>query len=162
VHAGARAGKLTGLLFGTRGGPRAALFAFAIRLVSGAIFVIFGIAKFTDHAHEVDSFELYGLPSPSLFAYAVGVVEVVGGALLLAGLLIRPAAALLAGDMVGAIATAGPVEGGAINLVLAPALLAAMLVLLWLGPGRWSLDGRLARSDGWSYTPSRSSASPRS
>ena len=48
----------------------------------------------------------YGLPSPGLFAYAVGVLEVVGGAFLIAGLLTRPAAALLAGDMVGAIVTA--------------------------------------------------------
>jgi putative oxidoreductase len=131
-------------------------------VVSGTIFVVFGIAKFTDHGRETDSFESYGLPSPSLFAYAIGVVEVVGGVLLLAGLVTRPAAALLAGDMVGAIATAGPVEGGAINLVLAPALLVAMLILLWLGPGRWSVDGRLARSGRWSHTPSRSSASPRS
>ena len=127
---------------------------------AGAIFLVFGISKFTDHARETDSFDTYGLPSPSLFAYAVGVLEIVGGVLLIAGLLTRPAAALLAGDMVGAIVTAGRVEGGAINLVLAPALLVAMLFLLWAGPGRWALDSRVARSESWSRTPSRSSASP--
>ena len=131
----------------------------ALRIVSGAIFLIFGIAKFTDHGHETESFDTYGLPSPSLFAYAIGVLEVVAGALLLAGLMTRPAAALLAGDMVGAIVTAGRVEGGAINLGLAPALLVGMLVLLWIGPGRWALDNRLARSRAWSRTPSRSSES---
>ena len=83
-----------------------------------------------------------------------------GGALLIAGLLTRPAAALLAGDMVGAIVTAGRVEGGAINLVLAPSLLVAMLFLLWAGPGRWAVDSCVARSESWSRTPSRSSASP--
>ena len=122
--------------------------------------MVFGIYKFTDHGHETESFELYGLPSPSLFAYAVGILEIVAGVLLLAGLMTRPAAALLAGDMVGAIVTAGRVEGGAINLALAPALLVGMLVLLWVGPGGWSLDGRLARSSSWSRMPSPSSASP--
>jgi uncharacterized membrane protein YphA (DoxX/SURF4 family) len=128
--------------------------------VAGSIFLVFGIYKFTDHARETRSFDAYGLPSPGLFAYAVGVLEVVGGALLLAGLLTRPAAALLAGDMVGAVVTAGRVEGGAINLALAPALLVAMLFLLWAGPGRWAVDSRLARSKSWSRTPLRSSASP--
>lgn len=132
------------MLFGGRGGPRAALAAFAIRVTAGAIFLVFGVYKFTDHGHETDSFETYGLPSPSLFAYAIGVLEIVGGMLLLVGFLARPAAALLAGDMVGAIATAGRVEGGPINLVLAPALLAAMLFLICVGGGRWSLDSRLA------------------
>jgi len=83
-------------------------------------------------------------------------VEVVGGAALLAGFLTRPAAAMLAGDMVGAIVTAGRIEGGAINLVLAPALLIGMLALLCVGPGRCALDGRLARSASWSPTRSRS------
>jgi putative oxidoreductase len=162
VHGIARSRELTELLFGTRGGPRAALPAFAIRIVSGAIFVVFGIYKFTDHGHETESFETYGLPSPSLFAYAIGVLEVGAGLLLILGLLTRPAALALAGDMVGAIVTAGRVEGGAINLGLAPALLAGMLVLLWIGPGRWALDGRLRGSGAWSRTSSPSSASPRS
>jgi putative oxidoreductase len=109
-------------------------------VTSGAIFLVFGVYKFTDHGRETDSFETYGLPDPSLFAYAIGVLEVAGGLLLLVGFLTRPAAALLAGDMVGAIATAGRVEGGAINLGLAPALLVAMLFLMWFGAGRWSLD----------------------
>ncbi len=155
MHGLARSSQLTELLFGARGGPRAALAAFVIRVVSGGIFLVFGIYKFTNHAKETASFDSYGLPSPSLFASAIGVVEVVGGLLLLVGLLTRPAGLMLAGDMAGAIATAGPVEGGAINLGLAPALLVAMLALAWIGPGRWALDGRLAKSALWSRTPSR-------
>jgi len=45
---------------------------------------------------------------------------------------------------VGAIATAGRVEGGSFNLGVAPALLLAMLFLVWAGPGRLALDGRVA------------------
>jgi putative oxidoreductase len=153
VHRVARTRELIDLVLTTRGGPRAALAALAIRVAAGAIFLVFGIYKFTDHAHERASFDEYGLPSPGLFAYAIGLVEIVGGLLLLLGLATRPAALMLAGDMVGAIATAGRVEGGAINLGLAPALLVGMLVLLWIGPGRWALDGRLARSSAWSGMP---------
>ena len=116
--------------------------ALAVRLVAGLIFVAFGIGKFTSHAMEVTSFEAYGLPAPGLFVYAIGVVELVGGALLLAGLATRLAALVLAGDMVGAIVVSGIGRGEAISLTLAPALLVAMLFLLWAGGGRAALDAR--------------------
>jgi hypothetical protein len=45
--------------------------------------------------------------------------------------------------MVGAISTGGRVDGGPVHLGLAPALLITMLVLVWLGAGRFSLDARL-------------------
>jgi hypothetical protein len=37
------------------------------------------------------------------------------------------------------------VDGGFVNLVLAPILLVAMLFLVRAGAGRWSTDGALAR-----------------
>jgi putative oxidoreductase len=103
-----------------------------VRWLSGAIFVIFGIGKFSSHGHEVASFQTYGLPSPDAFVYLVGTLEIVGGALLIAGLLVRPVAMVLAGNMVGAIAVSGVGQGEAWpSLTLAPALLVAMLFLLW-------------------------------
>ncbi len=117
-----------------------------IRVAAGAIFVVFGVGKFTAHAAEVDSFDRYGLPSPDTFVYAIGALEIAGGALLIAGLLTRLAALALAGDMVGAIVFSGIKEGEAISLTLAPALLVAMLLLLWAGPGARSLDARLGPS----------------
>jgi putative oxidoreductase len=155
VHGGTRRSELSYLLrrlTATRGGPWAAASAFAIRIAAGGIFLVFGLGKFTDHASEAASFDSYGLPAPGAFAYAIGVVEIGFGILLAAGLGTRLAAMVLAGDMVGAIVTAGRVEGGAINLVLAPALLAGMLALVWIGPGRWALDHALARSGAWSAT----------
>lgn len=113
-----------------------------VRILAGLIFVVFGLGKFISHASETSSFATYGLPHPSAFAYAIGVVELLFGALLLVGLRARVAAVVLAGDMVGAISTAGRIEGGVINLGLAPALLLAMLFLLWAGPGRWALERR--------------------
>lgn len=115
------------------------------RLAAGVIVLVAGIGKFADHASEAAAFDDFGLPSPSAFAYAIGVVEISGGLLLLLGLAVRPAALMLAGNYLGAIATAGRTVGGPVHLVLAPILLATMLALLWAGAGSWSLDGRLAR-----------------
>jgi putative oxidoreductase len=106
----------------------------------------FGLSKFTHHAAEAGAFDRYGLPSPSLFSYAIGVIELGGGALLVVGLASRLAAVLLAGDMVGAILTGGRVDGGLVHLGLAPALLVVMLTLVWTGPGGWSIDDRLLRT----------------
>lgn len=123
----------------------ASRFETPVRWISGAIFVVFGIGKFSDHANEVESFDSYGLPAPDAFVYLVGGLEIVGGALLLAGLLTRLAALALAGNMAGAIVVSGIGEGEVLpSLTLAPLLLAAMLFLLWAGPGKRSLDARLA------------------
>ena len=84
-------------------------------------------------------------PWPDVAVPVVGVVELVGGLLLAIGLLTRPAAVALAADIIGALATAGRVEGGSLHLVYLPILLVCMIVLLWAGPGRLSLDERLAR-----------------
>ena len=127
------------------GGRPAALTALLIRPAAGTIFVVFGLGKFTDHASETASFATYGLPHPGTFAFAIGALELLFGILLATGLGTRIAALVLAGDMVGAISTAGRVEGGALNLGLAPTLLLAMLLIIRIGPGARSLDRHLAR-----------------
>jgi putative oxidoreductase len=131
------------LLLGQRLSGQSRLARAALRLAAAGVFLAFGAYKFGDHLSEVSSLRSYGLPFADQLTYAIGVVEMGGGLLLATGLLARLAALALAGDMVGAIATAGRVEGGPIHLGLAPALLAAMLFLVWAGPGRWALDDRL-------------------
>ena len=123
--------------------------ALIVRLAAGATFVGFGLSKFAHHGREARAFARYGLPDPNVFVYATGTLELSLGALLLVGLLTRPVALGLAGNMVGAIATGGRVDGGFVNLVLAPILLVAMLFLVYAGAGRWSLDGRLRNSAPW-------------
>jgi putative oxidoreductase len=118
------------------------------RVAAGAIYVAFGLAKFVSHASEAASFRFYGLPSPDAFTYFVGVVELGGGVLLLLGLLTRPAALVLAGNMIGVLVVAAPKEHTFVNLGLAPALLLGMLYLLRAGGGTYSLDGRAAARDG--------------
>jgi putative oxidoreductase len=137
------------LLAGPEAGPWASA-ALAARIFSGSVFVGFGVGKFVDHATEVSSFESYGLPSPDAFVYAIGLVEIGGGLLLLTGLATRGAALVLAGNMVGAITVSGIAEGEIISLTLAPTLLALMVMLIVIGPGHHALDRRLAARRGLS------------
>ena len=53
--------------------------------------------------------------------------------------------ALLALNVIETIAIAGRMEGGSFNLGVAPALLAVMLLLLWVGSGRPAVDPVLVR-----------------
>jgi uncharacterized membrane protein YphA (DoxX/SURF4 family) len=52
----------------------------------------------------------------------------------------------VAAQSVGVMVTAGRVDGGLVNLGVAPLLLVGMLVLLWTGPGALSLDAVIVRS----------------
>jgi putative oxidoreductase len=120
----------------------------AVRIVTGALFVMFSAGKFVDHAHEAKDFDRYGIPVPDVATYAVGALELVCGVLLVLGLTTRLAAVLLAIDMVGAIATAGVKEGGSFNLGVAPAMLVGMLFLVWAGSGALAVDNRLTTGRG--------------
>jgi putative oxidoreductase len=114
-----------------------------VRVVTGALFVMFSLGKFVDHMQESADFDRYGVPVPDVATYLVGTLELVGGALLVVGLLTRPAAALLAANLVGALLTAGITDGGTFHLGVGPAMLLAMVFLVWAGPGRLALDTRL-------------------
>lgn len=132
----------------TRLPGRAAVAATVIRVLAGAVFVVFSLGKFTDTAQYATMFAGYGLPSSSLLVYLAGTVELIGGLMLIAGAGTRLAALALAANMVVAILTAGLAVGGPIHLVLAPTLLVATLFLFWAGPGPLALDNRLARHAG--------------
>ncbi|EMA48027.1 DoxX family protein [Halococcus saccharolyticus] len=80
------------------------------RLALGIIFVVSGVGKvfaMGPKASGIDAFAgmlaQLGVPLPTVTAWGVGVLELVGGGLLLIGLLTRLVAALLAVDM--AVAT---------------------------------------------------------
>jgi putative oxidoreductase len=110
-----------------------------LRVAAGMVFVAFGVGKFSQHEAEVDSFESYGLPVPDAFVYAIGVLEIAGGLMLIAGLVVWLAALALAGNMAGAIAVSGIGEGEVFpSLTLAPALLAVMVALLLTERAPWS------------------------
>ncbi len=124
-----------------RGAP--AYVTTAIRIVTGALFVSFSTGKFVDHMQEATDFKSYGVPVADVAVYVVGVLELVCGLLLVVGLFTRLAALLLAANMVGAISTAGVMEGGTFHLGVGPAMLVAMVFLLWSGSGVLAVDNRL-------------------
>ncbi|HLW55018.1 MAG TPA: DoxX family protein [Candidatus Angelobacter sp.] len=126
---------------------------FAIRLLVGLVFLLEGIKKFLFAAQwGAGRFAKIGIPAPHIMAPFVGVVEIVGGLLLLAGLLTRPAAIALIIDITVAICTTKipillksgfwPMEAEARTDY---SMLLGLIFLLIVGAGAWSLDARLAR-----------------
>jgi putative oxidoreductase len=90
-----------------------------------------------------------------------GALELVGGLLIAVGLLSRPVALLLAGEMVVAFLLAHAPQGGFPSQnggELALLYLVGFLYVAAAGPGRWSVDGALgrdgsARTDGVPVRP---------
>ena len=128
--------------------------ALALRVPTGLIFAAHGAQKlfgwFGGYGLEGTGqfFASVGLEPAVLLALLAGAAEFFGGLALLAGLLVRPAAAALAFTMVIAIVSVHWskgffMSGGGYEFALA--LLAASLSLLFSGAGRFSLDGALAR-----------------
>jgi putative oxidoreductase len=134
-------------LFGTSA-PGPALF---VRAIVGWIFLSEGIQKFLfPDALGVGRFVTIGIPVPHFTAPFVGVVELVGGALLIVGLATRLAAIALFIDIAVAIATTkvpmlarkgfwAATHEARTDLAMAFSL----VFLLWCGAGAWSLDARL-------------------
>jgi len=109
------------------------------------VFVSFSFGKFLNHSAEAAAFDRHGIPAPDATTHVVGGLELVGGLLLILGLGTRLVAVALGADMIGAITTAGRIEGGPIHLGLAPAPLIATVFLVWAGAGTRSVDAALAR-----------------
>jgi uncharacterized membrane protein YphA (DoxX/SURF4 family) len=131
--------------------PAAAL---VIRLLVGAVFFFEGVKKFLFvEQWGAGRFARIGIPAPHIMGPFVGVVEIVCGLLLLAGLLTRLASILLIFDISVAIAStkipillkAGfwPMEAEARTDY---SMLLGLIFLLVVGAGAWSLDVRLGSS----------------
>jgi putative oxidoreductase len=77
-----------------------------VRLMVGIVFFTEGIQKFLYPADlGAGRFAKIGIPWPDVMGPAVGVAEIICGALVLAGLLTRPAAAILLVDISVALVT---------------------------------------------------------
>ncbi len=112
-----------------------------LRLALGASFICHGYPKLHDPAHAMKLFSGYGFPG--YFAYISGILEVFGGGLLVAGLLTRGIALLLAVEMGVALGrTVIPAVGiYAFERYELPLLLGAMaFALVTTGAGLISID----------------------
>src|SRR5690349_2003470 len=118
----------------------------ALRIVAGYLFIAHGTTKL----FQAPSIEMFAnVPLLSLFG-AAGVLEVVGGALLILGLFTRPAAFVLSGLMAFAYFIGHASQGHALLPILNGGELAALYSFLFLalavvGGGAWSLDGLLRK-----------------
>lgn len=130
--------------------PTADLGLAVLRIVAGLGFVLV-FEKFLPREGVwgpppwfIDDVAAMGFPLPVFFAWAAALSEFFGGLLLIAGLATRPAALL----NVVVTATAAFVYHGADigqSGLTAFVFLAMCVTLLLAGPGRFSLDGLLAR-----------------
>lgn len=116
-----------------------------LRVIVGFIFAAHGWQKFTEFtiSGTQAAFGKMGVPAAEVVAPIVATVELVGGIALIAGVLTRVFAALLAVDMLGALflvhAPAGLfADKGGYELVLA--LAAATAAVALTGAGRISVD----------------------
>ena len=124
-------------------GVVAAILVTALRLGAGIFLVGVGIGKFTDRTSELADFRHYGVPLPELAVPLAGTIEIVGGLCVVVGFLIRPAAALVALNLLGALLTAGRTDGGTFHLVVGPVVMVAMIVLVVTGAPAPSVDASL-------------------
>ena len=100
---------------------------------TGLIFIPAGLVKFVFHHWELHAFQTFGLPIPGALEIFAGVLETIGGVLLILRRWMVPTEILLAITMVVAIISSGIGHGDVIpSLTLAPALLIARVYLLWV------------------------------
>lgn len=125
-----------------------------LRIVAGITFAAHGAQKlfgwFGGHglAGVAQWMESIGLAPGYLMALLAGSAEFFGGVALIAGLLVRPAAAVLAVTMLVAIFTVHLANGFFMSnngYEFALALLAISVALVFEGAGKLSLDRNIAR-----------------
>jgi uncharacterized membrane protein YphA (DoxX/SURF4 family) len=148
-----------------------------IRLMAGGVFLSEGILKFVYANQGVGRFTKIGIPFPIFTAHAIGVLEIVGGLMLIAGLMTRVMSFVFIIEMIVAILTTKiALFLGTSPLPLPPALpqigfwavmhesrsdvaqLMTCAFLLITGPGRWSLDRILATTHPRKAEPRRAVA----
>jgi putative oxidoreductase len=115
-----------------------------LRIVAGLLFLEHGTEKLL-------GFPLSPNPSPVLFSLlgVQGILEMAGGFLILIGLLTRPVAFILAGDMAVAYFMAHAPKGFFPTLnggQLAILFCFVFIYLVFAGAGPWSVDEQLDRS----------------
>jgi len=115
-----------------------------LRIVTAFLFMMHGSAKLFHVPHQpmFDNLHLISLLGLQ------GVIELVGGFLLLIGLFTRPVAFILAGDMAVAYFMSHAPKGWLpiVNGGDLAVLFCFVFLYLWAaGPGPWSIDARLRR-----------------
>jgi len=122
--------------------------ALLLRVAVGVIFAYHGYQKLDGGVSNFAGFvESESIPLPEITAWAVTLLELGGGILLAIGLGTRLWALLLGVQMIGTtllvkldVGLIAPPETGGIGAEIDLALLAGCAALVFLGPGRYSVD----------------------
>lgn len=132
----------------------------ALRLIVGFVMLYAGWQKLFDFGVPMfaKALAMAGVPLPDFFAWAVTSLEVVGGAFIIAGLLSRPIALLLAIDMVMAILLVTNKVGfmsptGKSGMEINLLLIGGLLAIVFAGPGLLSVDRTLEGRRGGAAVP---------
>ncbi len=119
------------------------------RLIAGLPLLFIGAGHLFDQRSFISMLEAAHFPMPALNALVAPGVEIVAGALLLAGLWTRLGGLLGASTMVAALFAHAVVDPTTLSegvmmppIILPLAVLTSALYLVWRGGGRWSLDAR--------------------
>lgn len=126
-------------------GRLAGLAPVALRVIVGGMIFFHGLEKLNAGPAGFGEFlQSLGLPAGVALGWAVTMLEMVGGALLVVGLLSRVVAALLIANLIGAIiyvsGEAGLIAAEGVGYERDLAYIAGFIGVLLLGPGRPSLD----------------------
>ena len=133
----------------------ASLAPLVLRVIVGTIMAVHGSQKLVGGPANFGAFlGQLGVPAPTLMAFVVTFVELVGGILLVLGLFSRLAALLLTINLTVAILLVklgvgliAPADQPGVGYELDLALIAGFLVVLFAGPGPVSVD-RILGIDG--------------
>ncbi len=126
-------------------GRSADLGPLALRIGVGLVFAVHGWQKLDNGVGNfADYLDSLNVPAPDLVAWLQTAAEGIGGLMLIAGVLTRLVALPLIVTMIGAIwlvkVDVGFVVSDAMGAELETGLLAGLLALLFIGPGRFSVD----------------------
>ena len=125
-----------------------------IRLIVGGMMLAHGLDKFNSGPANFGQFleQQVGLPAGVLLGWAVTLLELVGGAMLIIGLLSRLVALLMTIELIGAIAfvtgSNGLIGAEGVGFERDLAYIAGFIAVLLLGPGKPSLDHVLGLEEG--------------
>jgi putative oxidoreductase len=132
--------------------------ALPLRGVLGALFVVLGYMKLAEPglARTAEIMGSVGLAPGIAWAWVAGLIELVGGAALILGVLTRWAALVLALESLAALAAIA--AGAPINIEARVAMFAGLLALGLIGPQRYALDTRVPALSSWAGARSVESA----
>jgi putative oxidoreductase len=126
--------------------PWSARLRSVLRIVTAYLFLLHGTAKLLGYPH-VPMFDNLSITSLSGIA---GILELVGGALLLVGLFSRPVAFILSGEMAFAYFIGHASQGSVLFPLLNGGESAVLFCFVFLyiasaGPGPWSVDAKMGK-----------------